>query len=195
MPARQDWRSGDPKAAKGNDLYFRAGKLLLDRGWTSFVFHCIDWGIDREASRELIAELGLTDNVLWFPLMPKGALWAAMVDAHAVVDQFLLSAFGASSVEAFALGCRLISRDDGVNNAVFFEVPPPFLAAATAEEIAARMESVMDDPDDLAGLGDKGGAWVERYHSADRIHDLQLAAFRGPHDHASDGGRENAAAG
>jgi glycosyltransferase involved in cell wall biosynthesis len=178
-PARQDWRSGDPKMAKGNDLYIRAGKMLRDRGRSNFAFHCIDWGIDRDATRELVAELGLVDHVRWSPLMPKGKLWAAMLDVHAVVDQFLISAFGASTVEAFAIGCRLISRDDGINNGVFFAEPPPILAAATAEEIALQMAAVMDDPEDLAGLGDRGIAWVQRYHSADRIHELQLAAFGG----------------
>ncbi len=176
-PARQDWRVPDPRMAKGNDLYFRAGRLLLDRGRTDFVFHCIDWGVDREASRALVAELGLGDHVRWSPIMPKGQVSAAMVDAHAVIDQFVLSGFGASTVEALALGCRLISRDDGINNAVFFEEPPPILAAATTDEIAARMLAVMDDTGDAAHLGRAGMDWVRDYHSADRICALQLIAF------------------
>ena len=178
-PARQDWRSNDPKMAKGNDRYLRAAKRLLDRGRNNFLLRCVDWGVDREASRALVAELGLIDHVRWMPVMPKGQLWAAMVDAHAVMDQFLLSAFGASAIEAFALGCRLISCDNGVNNAVFFDEAPPFLAAATADEIAARMEQVMDDPDDEAELGRKGVDWIAHHHSAERIHALQMAALQG----------------
>jgi len=178
-PARQEWRSGDPKSAKGNDRYFRAGKLLLDRGRTNFAFHCIDWGVDREASHALVADLGLLDHVGWSPMMPKGKLWSATLDSHAVIDQFQISGFSATCIETLALGCRLIARDDGINNSVFFEEPPPILAAASAEEIAAWMIAVMDDPDDRAGLGDKGSAWVQKYHSADRIHALQLAAFGG----------------
>ncbi|MGI3903986.1 MAG: hypothetical protein ACRYGP_33275 [Janthinobacterium lividum] len=176
-PARQDWRVPDPRMAKGNDLYFRAGRLLLDQGRSDFLFHCVDWGVDREASRALVAELGLTNHVKWSPMMPKGHVWAAMVDAHSVIDQFLLSAFGAATVEALALSCRLISRDDGVNNAVFFAVPPPVLAAANAEEIKGRMLAVMDDPDDTARAGERGIEWVRKYHSADRIYALQMAAF------------------
>ncbi len=176
-PARQDWRSGDSKLAKGNDRYFRAARLLLDVGRVNFNLRCIDWGVDCISAQELVSELGLTENVTWTTLMTKRKLWAAMLDADAVIDQFIISAFGGITFEALALGCRIISRDDGVNNGVFFEEPPPILAAASAEEIASRMIAVMDDPDDLAGLGDKGVAWVQKYHSADRIHALQLAAF------------------
>ena len=184
-PARQDWRSGDPKSAKGNDRYFRAARSLLDQGRTKFTLKCIDWGIDRGDTRDLLAELGLAEHVLWTPLMTKKKLWAAMLDADAVMDQFLISAFGGITFEALALGCRIISRDDGINNGVFFEEPPPILSAETAEEIASRMGAVLDDPDDLAGVGDKGIAWIRNYHSADRIHDLQIAAFGGVLGHPS----------
>jgi len=178
-PARQDWRSGDPKMAKGNDRYFRAARSLLDEGRANFVMQCVDWGVDRDATLQLIEDLGLTDHVSWTSLMTKRKLWAAMLDSDAVIDQFMISGFGGITFEALALGCRIISRDDGVNNGVFFEEPPPILSAETAEEIASRMAAVLNDPEDLAGLGEKGTAWVRKYHSAERIHELQMAAFGG----------------
>lgn len=181
-PARQQWASGQPDMVKGNDLYFRAGRLLLDRGRSDFLFHCVDWGIDRDASRALVAELGLEAHVRWSAILPKRALWGAMLDAHAVIDQFHLSAMGGVTFEALALGRRLISRDDGINNAVFFEEPPPILAAADVEQIAARMLLVMDDADDVAGLGQAGADWVRTHHSAERICSLQMRAYGGTAD-------------
>ncbi len=178
-PARQDWQSGDPKMAKGNDRYFRAARSLLDEGRANFVLQCVDWGVDRDATLQLIEDLSLTDHVSWTSLMTKRNLWAAMLDSDAIIDQFMISGFGGITFEALALGCRIISRDDGVNNRVFFEEPPPILSAETAEEIASRMAAVLNDPDDLAGLGEKGIAWVRKYHSAERIHELQMAAFGG----------------
>jgi len=178
-PARHEWRSCllDPHLSKGNDRYLRAARLLLDRGWNAFTLHLVDWGADCKASRALIAELGLERHVRWSPLMSKRKLWAAKLDAHAVIDQFGLSALGGVGFEALALGVRLISRDDGVNNATFFGEPPPIMAASTPHEIAARMEAVMHDPEDAAGIGEKGMDWVSLHHSADRIHDLQIAAL------------------
>ncbi len=176
-PARQEWASGHPDMVKGNDLYFRAGRFLLDRGRSDFLFHCINWGIDRDASRALITDLGLDDYVRWSPMLPKRALWGAMMDGHAVIDQFHLSAMGGVTFETLALGRRLISRDDGINNAVFFDQPPPILPAADAEEIAARMLAVMDDPEDRAGWGDRGASWIAQHHSADRICELQMVAW------------------
>ena len=176
-PARQEWASKHPDMVKGNDLYFRAGRMLLDRGRADFQFVCIDWGVDREASRKLIEDLGLGDHVRWSPMLPKRALWTAMMDAHAVIDQFHLSAMGGVTFETLALGRRLISRDDGINNATFFEEAPPILAAATTEQIASRMLAVMDDKEDTAGLGQAGLEWVQRHHSAERICALQLSAY------------------
>ncbi len=178
-PARQDWKEHGLASgmSKGNDLYFLAAKMLVERGRTDFVLHCIDWGVDRLATRALITELGLDDHVLWLPLMSKRKLWAAKLDAHAVLDQFIISALGGVSFETLALGRRLISRDDGVNNAVFFEEPPPILAAATVDEIAVRMEEVLSDPGDVAGIGQRGVEWISRFHSAERLVALQQQAF------------------
>ncbi len=179
-PARHEWTTGRADMQKGNDLYLRAGRLLLDRGRSDFALHCIDWGVDRHRSRALVDELGLADHVRWSPMLPKRALWGAMVDADAVIDQFAVSAIGGVTFETLALGRRLISRDDGVNNAVFFAEPPPIAAASTAGEIATRMLAVMDDPDDIAGRGDAGVAWVRLHHSAERVYELQAAGFQLP---------------
>ncbi len=165
-----------PNADSTNCDHDRAARLLLDKGRAAFLLNLVDWGADGEASRTLIAELGLERHVRWSPLMSKRKLWAAKLDAHAVIDQFGLSALGGVSFEALALGVRLISRDDGINNATFFDEPPPIMAAATAEEIAAHMEAVMDDPEDTVGIGEKGIAWVGLHHSANRIHHLQITA-------------------
>ena len=39
------------------------------------------------------------------------------------------------------------------------------------------MRVVIKDPEDKAGIGRAGGEWARRYHSSQRILDLQLAAF------------------
>ncbi|KQK29389.1 hypothetical protein ARD30_17530 [Bosea thiooxidans] len=176
-PARHDWVSRDPKMAKGNDLYLYAAKQLVDEGRTNFVLRCVDWGIDRDASQALITELGLDGHVQWVPPMSKRKLWEAMLDADAVIDQFLISVVSGITFEALALGRRLITKDDGVANAVFFAEAPPLMAASSVDAIAARMRAVLDDREDQAGVGERGVEWVQRHHSANRIAQLQEEAF------------------
>jgi hypothetical protein len=100
-----------------------------------------------------------------------------MITYHCVVDQFLISVISGITFESLALGRRLISRDDGTENAVFFGEPPPILSAGNVDEIADRMRQVIADPDDNSGVGEKCALWVSKYHSALRITGLQLDAF------------------
>ena len=110
--------------------------------------------------------------------MPKGELWKNYMSSHCVIDQFFLDAFGGVTYETLAIGTRIITRDDGVANAAFFnEDPPPILAAKSSFEIATRMAAVLADPDDEQELGKAGVEWIERCHSSDAIRDIMKAAF------------------
>lgn len=167
-PSRQDWVSGDPQFSKGNDRYFRAAARLVAEGETGFELHCIDWGADLDASKALIAELGIADRVRWLAPLSKRQLWDAKLGANAVVDQFLLPAFGGVTFEALGLGCRVITSDDGSCNATFYGAAPPLLAAETVDEIAARLRQVIADPLDTAEIGKASIDWIAQYHSEAR---------------------------
>jgi hypothetical protein len=176
-PARQDWRSRDPKMSKANDYIFHAAKALLDADVRNFHLICIAWGVDLEASKALCEELGIAAHVTWIAPLSKRQLWEAMLTYDCIIDQFLISVVSGITFEALALGRRLICRDDGVENTEFFGEAPPILSAATAGEIERRMREVIDDPDDIAGIGGRCTSWVKKYHSAQRITELQIAAF------------------
>jgi glycosyltransferase involved in cell wall biosynthesis len=176
-PARQDWTTRDSQMSKGNDVYFWAARMVIAAGERRLRLRCVDWGVDQKASLRLIEELEIGDFVEWVPPMTKGQLWRAMLDADAVLDQFLISALSGVAFEALALGRRVITFDDGVANLTFFGEQPPILAAATAEEVVARMLEVIGDPLDRQGIGQTGISWVKRHHSGDRITQLQIDAY------------------
>src|SRR5438105_3431919 len=134
-PARQDWTARDPKMCKANDIYFRATSLVIRTGEQRLRLRCVKWGVDQDASLRLIEELEIGNFVEWIPPMTRAQLWRAMLDADAVVDQFLLSALGAVAFEALALGRRLITLDDGIANATFFGEQPPILTGGTVDEV------------------------------------------------------------
>ena len=177
MSARQHWTDGDPGWAKGNDRVFAALRLLKDRG-RSCLLRAVAWGNDLEASRARIAELGIGDMVQWLPTMKKRELWLEYLNAHAVIDQFVVPAFGGVTFEAMMLGRRVITYLDQARAERFFGVAPPLFSARTAEEIAGAMNRVIDDPSDSAGDGRANQEWMKRFHSADRIVDLQLSIYR-----------------
>lgn len=178
MPSRQDWLLNDPMRSKANHLVIDAAALLVDNGDADFHVTFIAWGDDIEASKARIAEKGLDAHFSWSPTLMRRDLWMRYLQADAVMDQFLISGISGVTYEALALGCRVITKDDGVCNREFFGEAPPFLAASTPEEIAARMRQIMADVEDIAGLGATGQVWVANYHSGNRFVALEEAQFR-----------------
>jgi hypothetical protein len=60
----------------------------------------------------------------------------------------------------------------------FFSKAPPVYSVSSEEEIASALERIILDPSDAGGVGDAGADWIRRYHSAERIVELQLAVYR-----------------
>ena len=176
-PARQDWGGGDAGQHKGNDRIVRALRLLLDGGAELRVVF-VAWGRSLDETRRLVDELDVGPAVTWAAPMRKSALWRRYLASHAVLDQFVIEAFGGVTFEALGLGRRVITALDGPVHDRFFGVAPPILVAKEVDEIAAAMQSVIDDPGDEAGVGERSRAWVAERHSSERIVELQAMAYR-----------------
>jgi hypothetical protein len=60
----------------------------------------------------------------------------------------------------------------------FFSKAPPVYSVSSEDEIASALERIILDPGDAGGVGDAGADWIRKYHSAERIVDLQLGVYR-----------------
>lgn len=176
-PSRQHWVDNDPGWAKGNDRVFAALRILKDKG-RDCVLRAIAWGNDVEASRARVVELGIEDMVQWLPKKNKAELWLEYLNAHAVIDQFVVPAFGGVTFEAMMLGRRVITYLDERRADQFFGSAPPLFSCRSAEEIAQAMIRIIADPADADGGGRANQEWMTRYHSADRIVSLQTTVYR-----------------
>jgi glycosyltransferase involved in cell wall biosynthesis len=176
-PARQDWVDGDRSWTKGNDRLLQGVRAALDEG-TALELVLVAWGRDLDASRHLVEELGLGDVVRWMNTLRKEALWHEYLMSHVIADQFVLPAFGGVTFEALALGRRVVTSLDVDLAVEFFAEAPPVLVASSPSEVAAALQRVAGDPDDLAGIGVQGADWFARRHSSERIVELQLRAYR-----------------
>jgi len=175
-PTRQHWMNFDRSLAKGNDIYLRGLGELHRRG-ADFRLIVVEWGRDVAASKALIEELGYASRVEWVAPLDKRSLWTAYCTSHAVIDQFTLPALGGVGFEALALGRRLMTLIDVPRLAEFFGAAPPVLNATTVEEFVAAAERIVADPDDRAGIGEASARWIEEYHSARRIVDIQACVY------------------
>jgi glycosyltransferase involved in cell wall biosynthesis len=176
-PARQDWLLADPSMIKGNDRLIRAfARISQTRSSARLVM--IAWGRDLEATRDLIKSLGIEQKIQWLDPMRKRDLWTTYLSSHAVLDQFVLPAFGGVTFEALALGCRVITNVDFGAAERFFSKAPPVYSASSETEIYEMLEKIILDRDDLGGVGDAGAEWIKNHHSAKRIVELQLEIYR-----------------
>ncbi len=175
-PTRQHWVDQDPGWAKGNDRVFDALKIVKDSG-RHCVVRAVAWGNDLAASKARIAQLGIGMMVEWVPTMKKRELWSAYLEAHAVIDQFVVPAMGGVTFEAMMLGRRVLSAIDDRQAAQFFGRSPPIYNCSTSAEIAAAMIKVIDDPLDGGRAGLDNQDWMQTYHSASRIVGLQLDVY------------------
>lgn len=176
-PSRQHWRDRDPSLTKGSDVMLRAAAEVACEGHR-FRLILVEWGVDLQASKELIRELGLENFVRWVSPMSKSALWGQYCRSHAVLDQFSLAALGGVGFETLALGRRLITKIDTQQLESFFGCAPPVLPASNQSEVVNSMRSVLVDPIDSAQVGEAGRQWIKNYHSARRIVALQARAYR-----------------
>lgn len=176
-PSRHHWRDQDPSLTKGSDLMLRAAAQVAAEGH-KFRLILVEWGVDLEASKELIRELGLEGFVSWVSPMSKSALWAQYCRSHAVLDQFSLAALGGVGFETLALGRRLITKIDPAQLESFFGRAPPVMPATNQLEIVGSIRAVLVDPLDSAQIGAAGRQWIKDYHSARRIVALQARAYR-----------------
>lgn len=176
-PTRQHWVGQDPGWAKGNDRVVEALAAMAREGLPCRL-RLVEWGRDVEPTRALAAERGVADRIEWLPVMTKRELWREYLRSDAVIDQFLVGAMGGVTFEAMILGRRVISAIDVAQAGCFFGEAPPLFVCWSAADIATAMRRVILDPDDAEGAGARNRAWMERYHSADRIVILQLAGYR-----------------
>ncbi|MBR0938038.1 glycosyltransferase family 4 protein [Bradyrhizobium jicamae] len=176
-PARHDWRDADPSLVKGNDRLIRAF-ASVSREHPRSRLAMIAWGRDLDTSRELVRSFGIDDKVQWLAPMRKPELWRKYLSSHAVLDQFVLPCFGGITFEALALGRRVITNVDFTAAEKFFSKAPPIMSASTEREIAEALCQVIADQVDRRGVGETGSAWIQRYHSAERIVELQLQAYQ-----------------
>jgi glycosyltransferase involved in cell wall biosynthesis len=176
-PSRQHWLDKDPNLAKGNDIFFDALARLKAQGYRARVT-LVAWGRDLEASKTYVRDIGIEDFVTWVPPMTGEELWKRYLGCHAVVDQFIIPAFGRVTFDSLLLGKPVITNLDVDLATEFFTVAPPILVSATVDDAERALKRILDDPEDKQGLGAASAAWAATYHSTQRILDLQVEAYR-----------------
>lgn len=137
---RQSWEW------KGNDRLVRAfAAFVKEPRHGEWRLVLTQWGPDVEQTKRLIADLGAGERVCWEPLASKPVVRKRQQAADLVADQFVMPGYGTSVLESLAAGRLVMMRPTDSEGLRYLGEAPPFLGAATLEEIRAGLEAACDD--------------------------------------------------
>ncbi len=172
-PARQHWKKGK-ELLKGNDKIVKAVRILKDKKY-EFKIIFVEYGLEVEETKKLIKDLDVESFFTWIQPVSKDELWKYYVSCEGVLDQFAIPGIGGVAFEAIAIGAPLITsiKEHEVSN--FFGKKPPYLNCHKPEEIALQIEKVLNK--DFSEYKLQSREWFSKYHSSQRILDIQLECF------------------
>lgn len=160
---RQSWQW------KGNDRLIRAfARFQQTPQGQPWRLVLMNWGPDVEKSKQLVGELRLDGKVVWEPLCSKPLLRRRQRAADLVADQFVMPGYGTSVLESMAAGKPIVMNPVDPTATEYLDRPPPFVGAATEDEILEALR-VMSDPQAREAQGRDSLAWVRSQHGFERV--------------------------
>ncbi len=154
------------------NLHYKANDRLI-HGYANFLNQnkeanslliLFEYGWDFEASKQLVIELGISNKVLWLPIMSRKDLMAWLYFADLGIGEFGESFLTYGSVlESLSLKKPFLGyrRDED-----FLEYYPdlyPMISANTADLITQGLEDVFNNPIKYKEMGQKGYEWYMKY--------------------------------
>lgn len=141
----------------------------------------VEYGADVLASKQLIAELGIADRVLWLPLMTRIEIMALLRHVDIGGSEFSGMLWGGAGWEFLASGVPMLHYLDRPENYEKSGRPlPPFFNVASAADIAKVLGE--HDRASLARLGVQAKCWYAQHQgrilAAQYLQLLEAAAMR-----------------
>lgn len=166
------------RTLKRNDLFFKGLALFSARhpGLGMRVVVPL-WGPDKDKAPPLCRELGIDRFVEFVPPLTKPQMLAMYRQVDVVIDQFNMPRLGYNAIEALACGRPVLGHFTADLQLACYSEPPPMLSADTAEEVAERLEELLD-PQRRHQLGAAGRRWIMTHHHWEPILSNLLAQCR-----------------
>lgn len=165
-PARHVWKSTlNYNWTKGTDKIIRGvaeAKKRAKGKRFGLVFY--EYGPDVNASRELCAELGLTDDVLWLPLSTRKEVMVNLSVCDFSIGEVGETSWitGGTILEALAMAKPLLTRRDDELYVDSYDSLYPRVQVRVAEDITKALVAFSEDPAPFKAMGEGGRAWFDQ---------------------------------
>lgn len=149
---------------KGTDVLVMGFAAYLGRGGEGEL-RLVNKGYDAERTRQLVAKLGIVEDVEWLDELPLTAFYEEVARADVVCDQFGTSMPGMVALDAMAMGRVVLSNFRLEHMGAYYPQPHPFLQAATPEEVCDALWLLHQNPSRRADMGVQASAYARTYRS------------------------------
>jgi hypothetical protein len=152
----------DEFSYKGNDILIRGfAKFAKRNPRTTAHLVLFEYGIDVTSSKQLVKEQGISENVTWFPLMPRKEIVIGMSLANLGTGSFTIGRNGGGTIwETLAIGLPLLHFKEKGNPLLF---DYPFIYVKNSEDIYQALCDYLMRPIFYKELGIKGAKWYANY--------------------------------
>lgn len=168
--SRQYWTSSMDNATrddiKNNDLLIKGFADFLRESKSNACLILFSYGPDVENSKALIEKLGIAENVIWMPKMPrKWILYLISEYAHIGADQFKGGYFGGTGYEILACGKPLMNTvsipADDFRKITGMDFPP-VINVKSHNEICEALLHYFENPSELQKLSSDSTLWFNK---------------------------------
>lgn len=161
---------------KGRDGSFLRGLLEAARQRPELRFAYVSWGEDRGAFEDRVARSGLADRFLRLEPAGKRRLLEYYRASDLVLDQLAFGYYGATALEAAAVGKPVLMRHRVDHYAPLYAGDPfPAVDVRSAEDLCEQLVELAERPERRAELGETTRAWLVRHHGRERTVPVLLA--------------------
>lgn len=165
--ARLDWCSKVRHSIKRNDIFFRGFAEYCRNNENNFELWIADWGVDKEATRALIADLGISGQTKFIQTGDKSYLYELLKSVNVVVDQFHLGAVGLATLEAMAMSRPVFAYCDEIGAKEAYDETMPVFNCSNEQEVYAELCNMTADR--IQNQSKLAYDWVQRHHSENVI--------------------------
>lgn len=163
----QEWRS----FSKNSDWLFRGfARFLRANPDARPLLAVVEYGPDVEASKKLVAELGIERHVLWLPKMPRREIMLLLKMSDIGVGEFYVDPgviWGGTGWEVLAAGRPLLQSfnftQEGFESE-FGQPAPPILDAKSPAELANQLTAMYLSPELRRSISQASLDWFNQYN-------------------------------
>jgi len=164
--SRHVWKTHiDSLHYKANDRIIRGyAKFLAENSSSKSLLIMFEYGWDFQDSKNLVTELGISEKVLWLPIMPRKDLMVWLSIADMGIGEVANSWFSYGSVYEVLcsqkpfLGYR---KDDDFKTQ--YPEQYPMVSANTEELICIALNDLKSNPLHYKEMGEKGYDWFMKF--------------------------------